>query len=58
MGWGSLALTLGPSFNFKRRELNLKVLITRLLLGQEVCNVQPTNSNDRLGIFRCGQIPP
>ena len=35
-------LTLGPSFKVKRGEPNLKVLITRLLLVLEVCNVKPT----------------
>ena len=35
-------LTLGHSFKVKRRKQNLKVLITRLLLILEVCNVKPT----------------
>ena len=35
-------LTLGPSFKVKRGQSNLKVLITRLLLLLEVCNVKPT----------------
>ena len=35
-------LTLGPSFKVKRGQPNFKVLITRLLLVPEVCNVKPT----------------
>ena len=35
-------LTLDPSFKVKRGYPNLKVLITRLLLVLEVCNVKPT----------------
>ena len=35
-------LTLSPSFNVKRGQLNVIVLITRLLLILEVCNVKPT----------------
>ena len=35
-------LTLDPSFKVKRGYPNLKVLITHLLMGLEVCNVKPT----------------
>ena len=35
-------LTLGPSFNVKQGQPSLNVLITRLLLILEVCNVKPT----------------
>ena len=35
-------LTLYPSFKVKRGYPNLEVLITRLLLVVEVCNVKPT----------------
>ena len=45
MGWEFLMwlhLTLDPSFKVKRGQPNLKVLITRLLLILEVCNVKPT----------------
>ena len=45
MGWESsdvVNLMLGLSFKVKRRESSLKVLITRLLLVLEVCNVKPT----------------
>ena len=35
-------LTFDPSFKVKQRYPNLKVLITRLLLVLEVCNVKPT----------------
>ena len=35
-------LTLGPSFKVKQGYTNLKVLISRLLLVLEVCNVKPT----------------
>ena len=35
-------LTLGPSFKFKGREPNLKVLITCLLLALKFCNMKPT----------------
>ena len=34
-------LTLDPSFKFKQGKPNLKVLITRLLLVLDVCNVKP-----------------
>ena len=37
-------LALDPSFKVKRGQPNLKVLITRLLLILEVCNVKPTCS--------------
>ena len=40
LAWSDL--TLGPSFKVKRGQPNLKVLITRLLLVLEVCNVKPT----------------
>ena len=36
-------LTLNPSFNIKRGQPNLKVLITPLLLILEVGNVKPTH---------------
>ena len=35
-------LTLDPFFKVKREYLNLKVLITHLLLVLEICNVKPT----------------
>ena len=35
-------LTLGPYFKVKRRQPYLKVLIIRLLLVVDVCNVKPT----------------
>ena len=35
-------LTLGPSFKVKREYPNLEVLIARLLLVVQVCNVKPT----------------
>ena len=35
-------LTLDPSFKVKQGYPNLKVLISRLLLVLEVCNVKPT----------------
>ena len=35
-------LTLDPSFKVKREYLNLKVLVTRLLLVLDLCNVKPT----------------
>ena len=35
-------LTLGPSFKVKRAYPNVEVLIARLLLVLEVCNVKPT----------------
>ena len=35
-------LTLSPSFKVKRRQPNLKVLLTHLLLVLKVCNVKPT----------------
>ena len=35
-------LTLGPSFKVKQGYPNLEVLIARLLLVLEVCNVKPT----------------
>ena len=46
-------LTLGPSCKVKQRQPNLKVLITRLLLVLEVCNINQPNSigNHWLGIF-------
>ena len=34
--------TLGPSFKVKQGYPNLEVLIARLLLVLEVCNVKPT----------------
>ena len=45
MGWecfDEVKFDLGPSFRVKRGHSNLKVLITRLLLVLEVCNVKPT----------------
>ena len=44
MGWESFMwsdLTLDPSFKVKQGYPNLKVLIARLLLILEVCNVKP-----------------
>ena len=43
MGWESFDVfrfDLGPSFKVKQGYPNLKVLITRLLLVLEVCNVK------------------
>ena len=42
-------LTLGPSFKVKRGQPKLKVLITRLLLVLEVCNVKSTNGKSWAG---------
>ena len=42
-------LTLSPSFNIKRGQPNLKVLISRLLLILEVCNVKPTHRKSWAG---------
>ena len=42
-------LTLDPSFKVKRGYPNLKVLITRLLLVLEVCNVKPTHRKSWAG---------
>ena len=42
-------LTLGPSFKVKRGQPILKVLITRLLLIPEVCNVKPTYRKSWVG---------
>ena len=39
--WSDLTLSL--TFNIKRGQSNLKVLITYLLLILEVCNVKPTH---------------
>ena len=44
-----LDLTLGSSFKVKRGHPNLKVLIIRLLLVLEVCNVKPTYSKSSTG---------
>ena len=52
MGWESLLcsdLTLGPSFKVKRGQPNLKVLISRLLLVLDVCNVKPTHRKSWAG---------
>ena len=55
MGWESFDvwsdLTLDPSFGVKQGQPNLKVLITRLLLVLEVCNVNKLTGNHGLGIF-------
>ena len=59
-------LTLDPSFKVKREYLNLKVLVTRLLLVLDLCNVKPTYRKSWAGnllmvevgqIFHSG-IPP
>ena len=45
MGWESFDVVrfeLEPSFKVKRGQPNVKVLITRLLLILEVCNMKPT----------------
>ena len=42
-------LTLSPSFYIERGRPNLKVLITRLLLILEVCNVKPTHRKSWAG---------
>ena len=45
MSWGSFGVVrfdLGPLLQGQMRTPNLKVLITRLLLILEVCNVKPT----------------
>ena len=42
-------LTLDPSFKVKRGHPNLKVLITRLLLIPELCNVKPTKRKSLAG---------
>ena len=36
-------LTLGPSFKVKRGQPTIKVLITLLFMGLQVCNVKPTD---------------
>ena len=46
-----LNLTLDTFFKVKPVCPNLKVLITRLLLVLEVCNVKTTERNHGLGIF-------
>ena len=54
MGWesfGVVGFDLGSLFKVKRAYPNLKVLITRLLLVQEVCNVNQPIGNHGLGIF-------
>ena len=43
-------LTLGPFLKVKLGEPNLKVLITRLLLAIEVCNVKPTDRKSWAGV--------
>ena len=42
-------LTLDPSFKVKRGQPNLKMLIIRLLLVLEVCNVKPTSKKSWAG---------
>ena len=45
MGWESFDVVrfdLGPLLQGQTRIVNLKVLITRLLLVLDVCNVKPT----------------
>ena len=42
-------LTLGPSFKVKRGKPKLKMLITRLLLVPQVCNVKPTDRKSLAG---------
>ena len=45
MGWESfdvVSFDLGPLLQCQMRKAKVKVLITRLLLVQEVCNVKPT----------------
>ena len=42
-------LTLSPSFNIKRGQPNLKVIITCLLLILDVCNVKPTHRKSWAG---------
>ena len=52
MGWESsdvVRFDLSPSFKVKRGQPNLKVLITRLLLILEVCNVKPTYRKSWVG---------
>ena len=44
-------LTWGPSFKVKRGYPNLEVLIARLLLVLEVCNINQPIGNHVLGIF-------
>ena len=44
-------LTLDPSFEVKRREPNLKLIITRLLLVLEVWDGNQPTGNQGLGIF-------
>ena len=41
--------TLDPSFKVKQGYPNLKVLVTRLLLVLEVCNVKPTSRKSWAG---------
>ena len=51
-------LTFDPSFKVKQGHPNLKVLITCLLLVQEVCNVKPTYRKQWAGNLLIGQIWP
>ena len=49
-------LTLSPSLKVKRGQLNLKVLITCLLVVLEVCNVKPSYSNSWVGNLMCSDL--
>ena len=50
-------LTLDPSFNVQRGYPNLKVLITRLLLVLEVCNMKPTYRKSWAGnLLMCSDL--
>ena len=46
-----LDLTLDPAFKVKRGWLNLKVLISRLLMVLEVCDGKPTYRKSWAGIL-------
>ena len=53
--WSHLALD--PSFKVKRGQPNLKVLITRLLLFLEVCNMKQTYRKSRAGnLLMCSAL--
>ena len=54
--FGVVGFDLGPLLQGQARIVNLKVLITHLLLVQEVWDGKPRYRNHGLGIFWCGQI--
>ena len=48
--------TMSPSFKVKRGQQNLKVLITRLLLFLQACNVKPTCRKSWAGNLLMGNL--